>query len=129
MTASAGPPELRAALAVDGADAFGTPVAPACELILIVDADLAGPWRWMVEAQVRRALRAGDRHICLDLSELHRCDSALLSMLARCQRIVRNAGGRLSLYSPSATVRRALLGAGLDSHLRSNPTGSTAADW
>lgn len=87
-----------------------------------------GWWSWLLEAEIRRALRAGARHFCLDLSAVRSCDDALLAALVRCQRMVPVAGG-LVVETPSAAIRRALAATGLDRHLRTGPLGSAKTDW
>lgn len=99
------------------------------ELLLLVEDETEGACLWLLEAEVRHALRTGVRHFCLDLSELRHCGDALLTTLVRCQRMVRAAGGRLSVVASSVAVRRALVTIGLDRHLRTGPLSSAEVDW
>lgn len=77
----------------------------------------------------RLVLRPGTRHVCLDLTRLRHCDDALLTTLVRCQRMVRAAGGRLSVIASSVAVCHALVTIGLDRQRRSGPLSSAEVDW
>lgn len=105
------------------------PPRAASELVVLVEDNTEGACHWLLEVEVRRALCAGTRHFCLDLSSLRHCDDALLTTLVRCQRMVRAAGGRLSVAASSVQVCRALVTVGLDRQLRTGLLSSADVDW
>ncbi|MDZ7374785.1 MAG: STAS domain-containing protein [candidate division KSB1 bacterium] len=78
-------------------------------IILRITGDvLGGPEAQEINERLRHHVRAGNKHVVLDVSDVGVVNSSGLGLLIAGLTIVRNAGGELRLANPSSRLRKLL---------------------